>query len=209
MEPLGSKLFHVKPALAWKKVVEASGYRFDEEKLQRLLRYRDWLGEEAIGAGGLGPDENSRLDLRHIADSLLFGTVLEPTDSIVDVGSGVGLPGIPLAIIRDTVSFLLVDRSGRRVDLIRRAIRILKLSNVEVAQEDFAHWDRPESTVVSRATLPPDRFRPILDRVLIPGGQAVLGGSWTKRPRHAGYETKEIGSEILEQPVWILMMRKT
>lgn len=175
----------------------------------QLQRYRDWLDSEAISAGGLGPAEQERLETRHITDSLLFSLAFEPGEHVLDVGSGVGLPGIPLAILLPETQFTLLDRAGRRVDLMRRAIRILGLDNVAVIHDDLANWSHPSETVVSRAAIPPERFLPVLDRIVIPNGTAVLGGSWNEAPEVSGYETKEIGSKILDQPVWVLIMRRT
>jgi 16S rRNA (guanine527-N7)-methyltransferase len=181
----------------------------DDDQIESLARYRDWLSIEAARDGGIGPAEIARLDRRHIADSLLFLFGLDQVTDVLDVGSGVGLPGIPLAIARPQVRFRLLDRSGRRVALARRAKRVLDIDNVEVVQGDFNEWTENEGAIVSRAAIPPQSMRPVLERVLSPGGLAILGGSWTKRPVEEGFETKEVGAEILDHTVWILMMRQT
>lgn len=203
-------MFHVKPAQVWDRIASAAGHSLTETQINQLGAFRDWLSAEAIPAGGLAPGEAGRLDLRHIADSLLFLQGIDPALSpILDVGTGVGLPGIPLAIAMPDSQFLLLDRSGRRVDLARRAVRVLDLKNVQVKQGDFANWDIEVPTIVSRATIPPNRFSQLLAKALSQDGRAVLGGSWEKEPSYDGYETKEIGREILAQPVWILIMHAT
>ncbi len=178
-------------------------------QIDLLSRFRDWLSTEASPAGGIGPGESDRLDLRHIADSLLFLFAMPETPAALDVGSGVGLPGIPLAIARPDTMFHLLDRSARRVDLMKRATRVLDLENVQVVQGDFTDWTMSLPLVVSRAALPPARMLVELRRVLSPGGRAVLGGSWTSEPDCDGFEVLDVGSEILDQPVWILMMQQT
>lgn len=177
--------------------------------MESLGAYRDWLESEAIPAGGMGPDELDRLDERHIGDSLLFLPFLPVGGPILDAGSGVGLPGIPLAIVRPDLHFILLDRSERRADLLRRALRVLAITNAEVAETDIGGWNEPVPGVVSRATIPPDAFLPALPRLLLPGGIAVLGGSWTSKPMATGYEIKEIDLKVLAQPVWLLIMRQT
>lgn len=180
-----------------------------DDQIGQMVKYRDWLVTEAKVAGGIGPAESERVERRHLTDSLLFLELLPVVASVLDVGSGVGLPGIPLAIARPQTEFKLLDRSGRRVDLMRRAIRILGLENAQVVQGDFARWSTLEPAIVSRATIPPQAILPMLKNSLVSGGTALLGGSWTNTPSSDGYETREVGAKILDQPVWILMMQQT
>lgn len=193
----------------WSKLITKNRGSCDDGQIDLLLRYRDWLVDEAEVAGGIGPAEADRIDRRHVTDSLLFLELLPETESVLDVGSGVGLPGIPLAIACPDVEFRLLDRSRRRVDLMRRAVRILGLKNTQVIQGDFANWSTMESTIVSRATIPPQVIQPLLRSRLSSGGVALLGGSWTNPPAVAGYEIREVGTENLDQTVWILMMQQT
>jgi 16S rRNA (guanine527-N7)-methyltransferase len=177
-----------------------------DEQLHNLSRYHDWLATEGVSAGGIAPRDVDRIGDRHIGDSLLFLRLLPRSGDILDIGSGVGLPGIPLAIALPNQEIVCLDRSGRRVDLLNRASRVLELENMTVIQSDIhIHTDRHFS-VVSRATIPPAQFRPILSRVLAPDGIAVVGGSWIEEPTHPGYRTEEIGLEILGHPVWVLIM---
>jgi len=178
--------------------------------LERLEVFEQWLADEAIPAGGLGRGEINRLHDRHLGDSILFGAGLDPMAAhVLDIGSGVGLPGIPLAIVMGSTRFTLLDRSGRRVDLMRRAVRILELENVMVEQGEIETRPNQESAVVSRATLPPDRARDLILPRLDPDGRAVLGGSWKRRPHYQGWVTIEIPATVLDQTIWLLIMRRT
>lgn len=173
-----------------------------------LERFADWLIAEAIGAGGLGPGEGPRVVDRHIVDSLLFAGVWSQPGDVLDVGSGVGLPGIPLAIIAPDRHFVLLDRSGRRVELAKRALRILQLENVEVLRGDVEAFDWSQSVVVSRASLSPERLR---ERVATAGPprELLVAGSHRAPPKVAGFESVEISAEILDRPVWILRMAQS
>ncbi len=202
-------MFHVEPAATWWRILELGDGNPSDDKMSKLVTYRDWLIKEAIPAGGLGPGEIARVDERHIGDSLLFGRLPPANTAVLDVGSGVGLPGIPLAIASPETDFILLDRSRRRVDLMKRAVRILNLGNVSVVHSDLENWKTQVPIVVSRATVPPDRFLPHLNRILTRDGLAVLGGSWENEPIQTGYETKEIGSSVFDRPVWLLMMHPT
>lgn len=193
----------------WQRIAGAAGTRLDDRQIDLLELYRAWLEKEAFQAGGIGPGELDRIDTRHIGDSLLFARELDPMASEVwDLGSGVGLPGIPLAILRPETDFLLIDRAGRRAQLMRRAVRILELENVEVLQAEITHLREGPGYVVSRATLAPEHTAKLLEDLLAPGGRALVGGSWVKRPEIPGWETVDVGSDILDQPVWLLIMRR-
>jgi len=171
-----------------------------------------WLAEEAIPAGALGPAERDRIDDRHIADSLLFlhGWCRdEGPETIWDLGSGAGLPGIPLAVLLPDTRMRLVDRSRSRSVLLRRGVRVLGLDNVEVEESDVEDLTGTTSMIVSRASLDPVRLSPVVRDHLASGGVAVAGGSWVSRPREVplGWEVKEIPADSLDRSIWLLIMR--
>jgi len=194
-----------------KHVISAAhhaGLELSERELDLLATYGEWLSTEGYRAGGIGPGEVSRIETRHLADSLLFAT---PFDSgvghVIDLGTGVGLPGIPLAIIMPDTSFSLIDRSQRRIDLASRVLRILELENCQAVLGEIEELDLEADAVVARASLPPDRLRGVIPHLIRPGGLAVVGGSWRERPVHAGWQTMEIPPDVLDRPIWLLMMR--
>ncbi|MGB8360724.1 MAG: RsmG family class I SAM-dependent methyltransferase [Acidimicrobiia bacterium] len=185
-----------------------AGLELAERELSLLATYGEWLSTEGYRAGGIGPEEISRIELRHLADSLLFATPFDSgIDHVIDLGTGVGLPGIPLAIAMPDIKFTLTDRSQRRIDLVRRVIRILELENCQAVLGEIQVVGLEADTVVARASLPPDRLRRVIPRLLRPGGLAVMGGSWQEPPSHHGWETMEIPPDVLDRPIWLLMMR--
>ena len=68
--------------------------------------------------------------VKHILDSIVVSPHLQG-DRFIDVGTGPGLPGLPLAIINPTKQFVLLDSLGKRISFIRNAVRELGLTNVE------------------------------------------------------------------------------
>jgi 16S rRNA (guanine527-N7)-methyltransferase len=104
---------------------------------------------------------------------------LDGAKTCVDVGSGAGLPGIPLAVAYPEVTFDLVDRSGRRCDLMRRMIAVLSLDNCRVVHKGVRDVDNRYQSLVSRATMPADKIMVHVKRLLEAGGVALLAGSWT------------------------------
>jgi len=68
--------------------------------------------------------------VKHILDSIVVSPYLQG-DRFIDVGTGPGLPGLPLAIINPTKQFVLLDSLGKRISFIRNAVRELGLTNIE------------------------------------------------------------------------------
>lgn len=89
---------------------------------------------------------------RHLLDSLSVHSHLSG-ESIIDVGSGAGLPGIPLAIVNPERRFTLLDSNGKKTRFMFQAISELGLGNCTVVQERAETWHNPDcfDTVLSRA----------------------------------------------------------
>lgn len=88
----------------------------------------------------------------HILDSLAILPWIKGPQ-LLDVGSGAGLPGIPLAIAMPSLKVVLLDSNGKKVRFLREVQRVLKLSNVEVVQSrvETYHPTSGFDTVTSRA----------------------------------------------------------
>ena len=149
------------------------------------------------------------MDDRHVGDSLLMAKGLHHAGEVWDLGSGAGLPGVPLAICQPEKYFVLVERSGSRIDLLRRISRVLELKNVQVRQKDIGHLDGPVPNIVSRATFPPEKAGIEFRRLLSPDGAAILGGSWIRSPSSEGWVTVSVPRMVLDREVWLLMMRQS
>lgn len=90
--------------------------------------------------------------IKHIMDSLMVGPILEGKN-FIDVGTGPGLPGIPLAILYPEKHFVLLDSLGKRVTFLRQAAYLLKLDNVTPVQERVEKYqgEQPFDGILSRA----------------------------------------------------------
>ncbi len=203
------------------RAAEYANLSLTESGIEALERYVEWLQAEAIPAGGLGPREAERIWSRHIGDSLTFGSAWDkPPAEILDVGTGVGLPGIPLAIAWPDTVVTLLDRGGRRVRLLRRVVSKLALGNVVIAQGDaFSVADEWEG-VAFRGSIPQPEAVGLSNRLLAPGCTAVLALS--RRPEEpergsdlvalaealgmAG-ELRKVPEEVLDGSSWLLIMR--
>jgi 16S rRNA G527 N7-methylase RsmG len=140
--------------------------------------------------------------------SLAFGWKGRRISRIVDVGSGVGLPAIPLAVAFPESEVVSLDRSAKRSRLARRAARVLDLNNLSVITDDVERFETMAPVLVSRAAIPPLELRPHLVRLTERRGVACISGSHAKRPAFKGFETIDIPPEVLDRLAWILKMAR-
>jgi 16S rRNA (guanine527-N7)-methyltransferase len=89
---------------------------------------------------------------RHLLDSLAVAPYLGQ-GPVLDLGTGPGLPGLPLAVMVPEQAFVLLDSNGKKVRFVRQAVMELGLTNVSVvhARIESYQWDRKFATIVSRA----------------------------------------------------------
>jgi 16S rRNA (guanine527-N7)-methyltransferase len=111
---------------------------------------------EAIRLGFLGPREQDRLWERHLNDALGLALIRQPRprERWGDLGSGAGLPGLPLAIAYRATSFTMIDAQRRRLDWIAATTTALGLTNVSVVHarlEDYGQGPARQSFDVATA----------------------------------------------------------
>lgn len=91
-------------------------------------RYVDLLTREGVRRGLIGPREVDRLWDRHVLNSAAIAELIPPDATVVDVGSGAGLPGIPLAIARPDLTLTLLEPMARRIEWLDEVVGTLGLS---------------------------------------------------------------------------------
>jgi 16S rRNA (guanine527-N7)-methyltransferase len=111
---------------------------------------------EAVQLGFLGPREQERLWQRHLDDAFGLAAIRRPKpgERWADLGSGAGLPGLPLAVAYPATSFTLIDAHRRRLDWIEAAAARLHLTNITVVHarlEDYGRGAARESFDVATA----------------------------------------------------------
>jgi len=170
----------------------------DREILERA--YAD-----AVRLGFLGPREQERLWERHLDDAFGLAAIQRPQagEHWADLGSGAGLPGLPLAVAHPATTFTLIDAQRRRLDWVAATAAELHLANVEVVHarlEDYGRGPARESfdvataralgalPVVAELGLPLLR---IAGQLLIPRGQPG-----TNELEQAAAACKQLGGRI-------------
>lgn len=117
--------------------------------------YAALLTGRAMEWGLLGPREGGRVWTRHLLNSVVLAACIPESRRVADVGSGAGLPGIPLAIARPDLRVTLVESLERRARFLRLAVEELGLADrVDVEHGRAEQLSRTFDTVVSRAVAP-------------------------------------------------------
>lgn len=147
------------------------------EQTDNAVAYAHRLATDGVERGLIGPREVDRLWERHLLNSAVVAELLGPTERVVDVGSGAGLPGIPLALARPDLRMTLVEPMQRRVAFLAEVVEALTL-NVEIVRgraEDRAVVQRAgeADAVVSRAVAPLDRLGRWCAPLLRDGGRMI------------------------------------
>jgi len=117
----------------------------------------------------------SRLLSRHVLDSLSIGQWLHG-ERVLDIGSGAGLPGIPLAMTNAGREFVLIDRGERKVRFLEHVVMTFELSNVEVRCADVRDLVAANlfDTVVCRAVAGLEEMWPMAGPLLAEGGRLLF-----------------------------------
>jgi 16S rRNA (guanine527-N7)-methyltransferase len=124
-----------------------------------INRYIDILRSTAVEWGLLGPREAERLWDRHILNSAALSGLIPADSAVADVGSGAGLPGIPLAILRPDLRVTLIEPLLRRSTFLTQAVEELQISDrVEVVRSRAEDHQQTYDVVVARALAPLDRL---------------------------------------------------
>ncbi|MGI4893682.1 MAG: 16S rRNA (guanine(527)-N(7))-methyltransferase RsmG [Janthinobacterium lividum] len=121
------------------------------------VQYRDLLATAGVERGLIGPREVPRLWERHLLNCAYLGELIAPDASVIDVGSGAGLPGIPLALARPDLRIRLVEPLERRFAFLREVVSELGLRDQVAVARGRAEDVRGEfsaSVVTARAVAP-------------------------------------------------------
>ena len=103
--------------------------KISDQQIQQLIDLVNLLNKWNKAYNLTSVRDPQEMLVKHILDSLVVSPYLQG-DRFIDVGTGPGLPGLPLAIINPSKKFVLLDSLGKRISFIRNAVRELGLTNV-------------------------------------------------------------------------------
>jgi len=187
------------------------------ERLPLARRYAELLVEFSDELGLLGPREMPKLWSRHILNSAVVAELVHDGEVVADIGSGAGLPGIPMAIARPNVQFVLIEPMERRSSWLERVADDLGLDNVRVLRARAEDVGEVFDVCTARAV----SALPKLLRLVVPitkdGGRVLaLKGDkaaeeiedskkLAKKLKIAGFEVVATGSDLLTEPTRVVV----
>ena len=146
------------------------------DALEQARRYAELLATDGVTRGLIGPRESERLWDRHLLNCAVVAELLPERGVLVDIGSGAGLPGVVLAMLRPSLQVTLLEPLLRRSVFLEECLAELGLSNTTVvrarAEEKTAAQIKAD-IATARAVAPLDRLAGWAARLLRPGGQLL------------------------------------
>lgn len=168
-----------------------------EQFAQLDALYRDWNSKINV----ISRKDIDNLYEHHVLHSLAIAKLIpfQPCTTIMDVGTGGGFPGIPLAILFPECQFLLIDSIGKKIKVASEVARALGLTNVVCKQERAEEEKQKFDFVVSRAVMPlPDLVKLVRKNIsnkhrnAVPNGLVVLKGGDLKEEIAPYIKTAEV-----------------
>ena len=168
-----------------------------EQFAQLDALYRDWNSKINV----ISRKDIDNLYEHHVLHSLAIAKWLpfQPGTTILDVGTGGGFPGIPLAILFPECQFMLIDSIGKKIKVASEVAQALGLSNVVCKQERAEEEKQKFDFVVSRAVMPlPDLVKLVRKNIsakqhnAVPNGIIVLKGGDLKAELAPYQKTAEV-----------------
>jgi len=186
-------------------------------QIEKARTFAQKLANDSDDLGLLGPRELDKLWSRHILNSAVVAETVKAGDLVADVGSGAGLPGIPMAIALPEASFVLIEPMERRSSWMLEVIEELGLTNLEVRRARAEEvLDLKFDIVTARAVAALDKLLRLTVHLLKPGGSLIaLKGSKAaeeieaakKLQRELGIASFEIqicGEKFLAEPTSVV-----
>jgi len=173
--------------------------------LATAARFADILATRGVEQGLIGPREVPRLWDRHLLNCAVVAELIEGRcGTLVDIGSGAGLPGLVLAMVRPDLSVSLLEPMERRCRFLAGCVTELGLANVRVVRgraEEAAKTGLPRADVATaRAVAPLPRLAELAMGVIRPGGMvlAIKGINAAEELKDAGPVLRRIGARSAE-----------
>ena len=189
------------------------------DRIDLARAYTAALARDSDTLGLLGPRELEILWSRHVLNSAVVAELVPDGSTVADVGSGAGLPGIPMAIAQPNAHFTLIEPMERRSDWLIAVVQELGLTNVEVkrarAEEVGSVYDIVTARAVSAL---PKLLRMTVDLTRAGGSILALKGSkaadevaeaqkLAKKLKIEGFEILTVGAQHLAEPTTVVRTR--
>ena len=163
------------PALTLHEGLTRLGLELPSDTQEKLLAYLALVQKWNKVYNLTAVREPSKMLTHHLLDSLAVVPHMQDANTLLDVGSGAGLPGIPLAMALPQVRMTLLDSNQKRTTFLRQAKMQLALANVSVVCERVEKYQPKQmfSVVTSRAFAELHEFVTVAGHLVAPGGQLM------------------------------------
>jgi len=165
--------------------------------LPAAVRYAAILATRGVEQGLLGPREVPRLWDRHLLNCAVVAELIERRrGTLLDLGSGAGLPGLVLAMVLPDTAVTLLEPMERRCRFLTECVTELRLANVSVLRGRAEDITLRTDVVTARAVAPLPRLAELAMGVVRPGGMilAIKGRTAAEELRAAGPVLRRIGA---------------
>lgn len=171
------------------------------EKIAALQNlYEDWNSKINV----VSRKDIDQLYLKHVLHSLAIGKMIsfKPGTKILDIGTGGGFPGIPLAILFPDCRFTLVDSIGKKIKVVKNVAEALKLENVSAHHQRVEEVKEKFDFVVSRAVAPASTlYLWAQDKIKKNSFNSLINGFILLKGGDLHEEMKELGKAYSEQHI--------
>lgn len=180
--------------------------------------YAELLAGPGVERGLIGPDETSRIWDRHLLNCAVVADLIPDSGLLADLGSGAGLPGLVLAMLRPNAQVILLEPMERRTVFLAECVRELGLTNVRIQRgraEELTGKINAD-VVTARAVARLERLAILAAGLVRPGGQvlAIKGASADREVTEAEpvlrrlgaseVEILSVGAKLLAQPTTVV-----
>jgi 16S rRNA (guanine527-N7)-methyltransferase len=186
-------------------------------------RYAERLTTDGVVRGLIGPREAPRIWERHLLNSAVVAELVPEDATVIDLGSGAGLPGIPLALARPDLTVTLLEPTQRRVAFLTEVVAELGLARVDVltARAEDVAGEVTARVVTARAVAPLDRLARWALPLASPGGVllAMKGtGARSEADEHAAAirragggkpEVRHCGVDLVDPPATVVVVHRS
>ena len=139
----------------------------------QAVEYGQILATTAVERGLIGPREVDRIWDRHIFNSLPLITLMPEGATVIDIGSGAGLPGVVLGLARPDLQITLLEPLERRATFLLEVVAQLGLTNLQVVRGRAEEHKSRYQIVTARAVAPLPKLLQISWRLIAPGGKLL------------------------------------